>query len=86
MVDILKMDIQGGEFSALIGSENILSNQKINLIYFETYFQQQYVDQPLFYKIGQKLFENGYILQDLYFKIYGNDNLVWCDAIFLPKK
>lgn len=86
MVDILKMDIQGGEFSALIGSENILSNQKINLIYFETYFQQQYVDQPLFYKIGQKLFEHGYILQDLYSKIYGNDNLVWCDAIFLPKK
>lgn len=86
MVDILKMDIQGGEFSALIGSEKILSSQKVNLIYFETYFQQQYVDQPLFYKVGQKLFDHGYILQDLYSKIYGKDKLVWCDAIFLPKK
>ncbi len=86
LIDILKMDIQGGEFSALIGSEKMLSSQKINLIYFETYFQQQYVDQPLFYKMGQKLFEHQYYLQDLYSKIYGNDNLVWCDAIFLPKK
>jgi len=85
-IDILKMDIQGGEYSAIKGAEDMLGSQKVKLLYFETYFQQQYRQQPLLFDIGKRLFEHEYFLQDLYSKIYGNNNLVWCDAIFLPKK
>lgn len=85
-IDILKFDIQGGELIGLLGAETLLRSKKIGLIYLESYFQQQYEDQPLFYHIGEHLFKYEYYLQDLYSKIYGKDSLVWCDAIFLPKK
>lgn len=83
-IDILKLDIQGGELAALNGAEDLLKQKKIKLIYTETYFRQQYVDQPLFYDIGNYLKSFGYFLQDLYHPIYGKGSFVWCDAIFLP--
>ncbi len=82
-IDILKLDIQGGELNALQGAQSSIS--KIKLIYTETYFQQQYLQQPLFYEIGVLLNDSGFVLQDLYSKIYGHDSLVWCDAIFINK-
>ena len=84
-IDILKLDIQGGELSALEGSSNMLDAQNVKLIYSETYFQQQYMEQPLFFEIGHFLFKKGYILQDFYSKIYGKDSLVWCDVIFIKR-
>lgn len=83
-VDILKLDIQGGELRALKGAQNLLVNKKISLIYTEAYFKQQYKDQPLFYDIAQFLLQYDYHLQDIYQPIYGKNQLAWCDAIFLP--
>jgi FkbM family methyltransferase len=34
-IDILKMDVQGAEFSVLVGAKDMLANQKISLIYTE---------------------------------------------------
>ena len=84
-IDILKLDIQGGELNALIGSSNLLNSKKIKLIYTETYFIKQYDKQPLFFEIGDYLQKHDYYLQDMYSKIYGNGSLAWCDSIFLPK-
>lgn len=83
-IDILKLDIQGGELAALKGAENLLKQKKVKLIYSETYFRQQYVDQPLMYDIANYVKQFGYNLQDLYNPIYGNGSIAWCDAIFLP--
>jgi FkbM family methyltransferase len=84
-IDILKMDIQGAELSALKGASQLLKEKKISMIYFETYFQKQYENQPLFYEIATFLEGYGYHLQDLYSPIYGNGSLIWCDVIFLPE-
>jgi FkbM family methyltransferase len=81
-IDILKLDIQGGELSALMGAKELLSRRRIRLIYTEAYFKKQYEDQPLFHDISKFLGQYGYQLQDLYNPIYGKGNLVWCDAIF----
>lgn len=83
-IDILKLDIQGGELAALKGAESLLKQKKIRLIYSETYFRQQYVDQPLMYDIANYVNQFGYNLQDLYNPIYGNGSIAWCDVIFLP--
>jgi FkbM family methyltransferase len=83
-IDILKMDIQGGEFNALRGAGNLLKGKKIKLIYCETYFREQYVDQPLFHDISKLLHGYGYYLQDIYHPIYGKGSLAWSDVIFLP--
>jgi FkbM family methyltransferase len=83
-IDILKMDIQGGELAALQGAKKMLAEKKIKLIYTESYFRKQYVDQPLFHDIASYLETFGYFLQDIYNPIYGKGSIAWCDAVFLP--
>jgi FkbM family methyltransferase len=83
-IDILKLDIQGGELAALKGAEKMLKEKSVKLIYTEAYFVQQYVDQPLLYDIANYLKQFDYHIQDIYSPIYGKGSLAWCDAIFLP--
>jgi FkbM family methyltransferase len=85
-IDILKMDIQGGELGALKGAEQLLADKKIKLIFTETYFTQQYENQPLFHSISDFLYNYGFTLQDIYSPIYGKGNLAWADVIFKLKK
>lgn len=85
-IDILKMDIQGGELDALKGAASLLHKKKIALVYAEAFFVPQYQDQPLFQDIMVYLDKMGYQLQDIYNPFYGKGSLVWCDAIFLPRK
>jgi len=82
-IHILKLDIQGSELNALKGAENLLKDKKIDIIYTEAYFIQQYQDQPLFPEIAGYLLNLGYQLQDIYNPIYGKGKLAWCDAIFV---
>jgi len=81
-IDILKMDIQGGELDALKGAHKLLSEKKIKLIYSEVFFVEQYLHQPLFHNICELLKQYGYYLQDFYSPFYGNGNIVWADVIF----
>lgn len=83
-IDILKMDIQGGELNALKGASNLLRNQAIGLIFMETYFREQYKQQPLFHDVSKFLHDYGYYVQDFYEPIYGKRSLAWCDVIFMP--
>lgn len=82
-IDILKMDIQGGEFDALLGLNNLLAKREIDLIYSEVYFVEQYERQPLFHDISKLLFQYGYQLQDIYNPIYGKGSIAWADVIFI---
>jgi FkbM family methyltransferase len=82
-IDILKIDTQGGELSILKGSVEMLTKGQIKCIFCETYFKEQYVDQPLFYEIGIFLQNFGYHLSDFSNPYYNENSLLWCDAIFI---
>lgn len=82
-INILKMDIQGSELNALKGANRLLAERKIDIIFTESYFIQQYIDQPLFYDIASYLLQFNYVLQDIYNPIYGKGKIAWCDAIFV---
>lgn len=82
-INILKLDIQGSELKALKGAEALLKAKKVDVIFAEAYFVQQYQDQPLFYDIASYLLQFGYQLQDIYKPIYGKDKIAWCDAMFI---
>jgi len=82
-IDILKLDIQGSELSALKGAVNLLRNGSIGVIYCETYFIKQYQDQPLFLDIAKFLSQYNFKVQDIYNRIYGNGSIAWCDTIFI---
>jgi FkbM family methyltransferase len=87
-INILKMDIQGAELMALKGSQNLLSNQTIDLICLEVQFSERYYkDQVLFQEISTFLDQYGYLLYGLYdFHFKENGLLVWGDAIFISSK
>ena len=85
-IDILKMDIQGGELKALRGAEALLARQGIGMIYTEVLFTTLYEGQGGFGSIVQYLEERGYRLFDLFDKRYAPDgSLKWADALFVSK-
>jgi len=85
-IDILKLDTQGTELAILKGSEAMLKEQKIGLIYTEAYFKPQYKDQPMLYDIASYLMQFGYYLEGIYDPYYNERLMLWCDAVFLPVK
>jgi FkbM family methyltransferase len=85
-IDIVKMDIQGGELAALKGATNLLADKAISLLALEVEFQFLYQGQPLFWDIAGYLRQFGYSFYKLYEPFYNPKNpniLCWGDAIFL---
>ena len=86
LIDILKLDIQGGELMALRGARNLLQNQAISLIFTEVAFVPHYENSPLFHDLSSFLTQFGYTL----FAIYNmwqaqNGQLRFCDALFVSE-
>lgn len=85
-LDLLHMDIQGGEMKALHGASRLLAEHAIALIYCEVEFYKLYQDQPLFWDIGHHLSRLGYHFYRLYDPHYHHANpsvLSWADALFV---
>lgn len=83
-IDILKMDIQGGELAALRGGEALLTQKRIGVIFTEVMFVPHYEDNPLFHDIARLLFSFGYSLFDLFLVKHGtNGQLCFGDALFI---
>lgn len=82
-IDILKLDIQGGELKALSGASQLLAEKKIALIYTEVSFFSAYKNSPLFHDIAQYLYSYGYLLGNLCDPYYTSRHLVQADALFL---
>ncbi len=79
------MDIQGSELLALEGTVQCLKQDKIAIIYTEVEFISIYKNQPLFLDIANYLNSQNYIIYGLYNFNYINNQLAWCDAIFINK-
>ena len=85
-VDIVSMDIQGGEMPALRGAERALAAGRIGLLALEVSFKALYRDLPLFWEIGDFLAKKDFNLFGLYDCVYApaNDKILsWADAIFV---
>lgn len=87
-IDLLKLDIQGGELDALKGAERCLEQGKVSLVYTEVFFTPYYNKQPLFGDISNYLSSKGYILHEFYYPSFNGSTgrLQWADCIFLHKK
>jgi FkbM family methyltransferase len=83
-IDLLKMDIQGGEAMALKGAAHLLERRAVRLIYTEVLFAPLYDGQASFCDVQGILSGYGYQLFGLYNLMHGERGLGWGDAIFRP--
>ena len=65
-LDILKLDIQGGELMALQGAIKTLREKNVPLIYTEATFVPHYEGNPLFSDLCSYLDDFGYTVFDIY--------------------
>jgi FkbM family methyltransferase len=83
-IDILKMDIQGGEFMALNGAAKTLKEQQIPVIYTEIDYIPHYENQLLFSELWNFLNQFGYSLFDIYNIVKApNGQILRGDALFV---
>ena len=83
-IDIVKLDIQGGELKALTGAEKLLKNKSILLIYTEVWYYPNYEKIPLLNQLWSCLSLFDYTLFNIYNNINATDGpLSQGDAIFI---
>lgn len=84
-INILKMDIQGGELMALEGAKDMIGKHEIDLIYTEVGFQKLYEGGAKFSEIVDFLEKYNYTFYGLYEIAYFPKNgiLGYADAIFI---
>lgn len=82
-VDILKLDVQGLEYAVLNGAKDMLSNQRVSLIYTELILGPSYQKQHKLHEYLTLLDSFGYHLLDIYTPIRHRHQLIQADFIFL---
>jgi FkbM family methyltransferase len=86
-IDILKLDIQGGEGQALKGAQNLLLHQRIDLIFTEVFFVPHYEGALLFHALTTLLSGFGYSLYNMTHFVHGrNGQLRFGDALYVSSK
>lgn len=81
-IDLLKLDIQGGEFEALKGAERMLASGRIQLIFCEIILEKCYQGQQPLWAYLEMLGRHGYMLVDV-FDLHRKDmRIMQLDALF----
>lgn len=85
-VDLLKMDIQGGELQALKGATHLLTNISPGMIFLESAVVAHYEGESLLHEVTAFLSNFGYSLYDL-FHLYParNGQLRYCESLFVSE-
>jgi FkbM family methyltransferase len=94
-IEVLKLDLQGGELAALQGAKVLLEAGAAKVVVVEAVFIKKYQDQPLLWKLWREMEERGYTLYSLEavkLGLYHAEpaslrHRQWnqCDAIFISK-
>ena len=84
-IDIVKLDLQGYDYRALVGARKTLRSTRVVLV--EVFFTEIYQGGHLFPDILRLMARYGFKLFTLSGIHYGcNDELLWADAIFVKDK
>ncbi|TAL66885.1 MAG: FkbM family methyltransferase [Bacteroidetes bacterium] len=84
-IDILKIDVQGGEYEVFCGAKESLSNQNISLIYSEMIMCPTYRGQHKISEYFTMLDSFGYQFLDFFNPVRRHNQLIQADVIFLNK-
>lgn len=84
-IDIIKLDLQGNELSALRGAKLQMQNNKVKAILSEVSFISQYKSQPLAPQLMKMLNDYGFDLFNIYQIHYHHGQMIQADALFLNR-
>lgn len=82
-IDILKIDVQGAEFSVLMGAKDLLAEQRISIIYSEIIIGPTYEGQHKLHEYFAFLDSLGYEFLDFFSPVKRHSQLVQMEVIFL---
>lgn len=82
-IDVLKLDIQGGEFNALCGAEKILNENRLKAIVCEVMFERHYEKQVSGTKLMSFIEEKNFFVFNLYQIHYHHGRIVQADILFI---
>ena len=82
-IDILKMDVQGAEFSVLEGAKDMLKSQRISIIYTELIMCPTYKGQHKLHEYLSFLGSFGYEFFDFYNPVRRYSQLIQADVVFV---
>lgn len=84
-IDILKLDLQGHELAALQGTQRMLGNQAIDVIYLELLVSKSYEGQPQLHEYLNLFAQYNYKFLDFYSPIRKGVQLIQCDLVFVSQ-
>ena len=86
-IDVLKMDVQGGELLVLNGAEATLRAGRVGLIYTEVIFVPHYEGGVLFTELSARLEDLGFSIFNIYDPVSAtNGQLRFANAIFVSEE
>ncbi len=85
-IDILKLDVQGGEYNVLKGARNLLKKKNIKLIFMEIILVPTYKGQKDLRDYLDFFSEFGYDLINMHDLVRNDTNLLQLDALFIANK
>ena len=84
-IHILKSDTQGYDLEVFKGASQLMSENRIGLIYFEFIFSDMYQGSPLFHEMFQYLSQKNFSLVTFYDSNFQQDLVSWTDVLFINR-
>lgn len=82
-IDILKLDVQGGEYNVLVGATNLLKKKNIKLVFMEIIIVPTYKGQKGLHDYLNFFTKFGYELTNIHDLVRNDTNLLQLDALFV---
>jgi FkbM family methyltransferase len=81
-IDILKLDVQGGEYEVLKGAERMFSERRITMVYSELILCPTYIGQRKPHEYFAFFDAHGFELVDLFDPVRSHGKLIQSDALW----
>lgn len=82
-ISVLKIDTQGYDFQVLKGAQNLLADNRVQLLLMEITFAEIYEDLPRFDEIFRFLTDRNFKLVTFYKFRYQKNIASWTDSLFI---